>query len=144
MVAKSLASLERVVEFPIPFADSGMASTVELSMPFAYSHRSLPWLFRCRQIMSGLARARSPIVKISSLRSSSTLDFPHIYKEETGRGHIFCSISLRNNVCTKLGFLKSDAILASTLQSLIPIFTVNPMVLYMVSLICVAAAMWDS
>ena len=47
-------------------------------------------------------------------------------REETGSGHSFSRISRAYRVCTRSGFLKSDAIFARTLRSEIPTLTVKP------------------
>ena len=98
------------------------------SMPLAYSHKRRPWLFRWETRMSLSHLAKSPMVMISRFFSVSALDLPHIYKEETGIGHIFSSISQEKRVCTLSGFWKSEAIFARIFLSEIPIFTVNPKV----------------
>ncbi len=93
-VSLSAASWLKVVELPIPLASACSTTTPESSMPLAYSQSSTPWLFRWAEITLRSAQARSPIVRISSLRSVSTLEWPHIKSEDTGRGHSLCRISL--------------------------------------------------
>ena len=137
-------SLDKVVEFPTPFASAFSDSTIESSIPLANSHRRLPWLFKCNSISFGSAFARSPIVWISSFLNVSTLECPAIKRAEIGSGHIFSWISFLKSVWTRSGFSKSDAIFANTFTSEIPILTVNPNRFFTSSLISNAASTGDA
>ena len=95
-------------------------------MPLAYSHIRVPWLLKWAFRKAGSDRARSPMVRTPRLLSFEALRPPTMKSSDTGRGHIFASISSGYRVWTFPGFSKSLAIFASTLTVEIPTFTVNP------------------
>ena len=68
------ASWGSVVELPTPLTFTGFGVRSESSIPLAYCHRVRPWLFKWASRISVWVWARSPMVRMPSLRRVSTLD----------------------------------------------------------------------
>ena len=117
----------KVVSRLNPLASSGFIFTGESSRPRAYRYNCCPAFSpRSAWILGFFSWARSPMVRIPASLSFFSEDFPRKRRSLTGSGHIFTGISSGNRVCTLSGFSKSEAIFASSLLTEMPIFTVNP------------------
>ena len=95
-------------------------------MPLAASCRKMPCFLKWETRISLSVWAKSPMVRMPRVRRRSAVECPTYSKSPTGRGQNFAGSSSGNRVCTKSGFLKSEAVLASKRFVEIPTLTVKP------------------